>query len=479
MSDEFSESSKISFQPIEPCVSRTPPASTAVAYKDCGNRPSENEDLKPVKVISKNNRVNENDNQASVIIEMDEEIIENNKESVSVQVMDVPSDENGVHGSDVKEESLESVKVNDNVGNSSQIDVEVRDSRDESDKNFCSDNLAFLYSENELKDNVNSTRDSNTRESTDFVNIEFKINTYELEPNTCAISTAELVKRRFRGICTINDYEVEFSLDTMCDITTISEDLAKRVGAQYSDNRTYETTLADGKRAKVRKAKVKIKLGNQASETEVMVLPSLPMECLMGQDMFYSHPELNEVYKLVKETIDKLSQHTNRTGNSQSGSNKYTIMMITSEIQIEDPIIEEIIARIDQTNEIRDGDLETVEKYLKGFAEKVSASQLSELTPTDVITHKIEFTDHTPFRQKCRPIPIAKKAAVEKKLNEMLQGGLIIPSNSPYRSPMHVVNKKDGDVRITIDFRQLNDRTIIDALTVPYIKKVTANGSSR
>ena len=35
---------------------------------------------------------------------------------------------------------------------------------------------------------------------------------------------------------------------------------------------------------------------------------------------------------------------------------------------------------------------------------------------------------------------------------------------------MHIVNKKDGDLRITIDYRALNERTVKDALTVPYVK---------
>jgi hypothetical protein len=39
---------------------------------------------------------------------------------------------------------------------------------------------------------------------------------------------------------------------------------------------------------------------------------------------------------------------------------------------------------------------------------------------------------------------------------------------------MHVVNKKDGGTRITIDYRPLNNKTIQDALTVPYVRDLFA-----
>ncbi len=59
-------------------------------------------------------------------------------------------------------------------------------------------------------------------------------------------------------------------------------------------------------------------------------------------------------------------------------------------------------------------------------------------------------------------------------LTEMIENNLLEPSNSPWRSPMHVVNKKDGGTRITIDYRPLNNKTVQDALTVPYVRDLFA-----
>ncbi len=99
---------------------------------------------------------------------------------------------------------------------------------------------------------------------------------------------------------------------------------------------------------------------------------------------------------------------------------------------------------------------------------------MKDLTPTNEITHVINLTDQTPVKQNCRPIPQAKKKVVNEMLTEMLENNLLEPSNSPWRSPMHVVNKKDGGTRITIDYRPLNNKTIQDALTVPYVRDLFA-----
>ena len=52
----------------------------------------------------------------------------------------------------------------------------------------------------------------------------------------------------------------------------------------------------------------------------------------------------------------------------------------------------------------------------------------------------------------------------------MLQAGAIRPSQSPYSSNVVVVRKKDGTIRLCIDFRKLNLRTIKDAYAIPRIE---------
>ena len=78
------------------------------------------------------------------------------------------------------------------------------------------------------------------------------------------------------------------------------------------------------------------------------------------------------------------------------------------------------------------------------------------------VEHRIRLSDSRPFRQRSRRLAPADIEDVRKHLQELLQAGIITESRSPYASPIVVVRKKTGAIRMCIDYRLLNSRTIPD-----------------
>uniref|UniRef100_A0A8C5Q2D4 ribonuclease H n=1 Tax=Leptobrachium leishanense TaxID=445787 RepID=A0A8C5Q2D4_9ANUR len=85
-------------------------------------------------------------------------------------------------------------------------------------------------------------------------------------------------------------------------------------------------------------------------------------------------------------------------------------------------------------------------------------------------THAIRLSNFAPFRERSRRIPPRDIQDVRDILHQMEGAGIITESRSPYASPIVVVRKKNGSVRLCIDYRTLNKRTIPDQYTLPRIE---------
>ena len=99
----------------------------------------------------------------------------------------------------------------------------------------------------------------------------------------------------------------------------------------------------------------------------------------------------------------------------------------------------------------------------------VFALDSSELATTDVVAHSINTGDHRPIRQPVRWTPFALREKVDKLVREMLEQKVIEPSESPWASPIVLVQKKDGGVRFYVDYRKLNRMTKLDEFPLPRI----------
>lgn len=112
---------------------------------------------------------------------------------------------------------------------------------------------------------------------------------------------------------------------------------------------------------------------------------------------------------------------------------------------------------------------ERITQKLQNVSEVFSQHRL-DFGCTDKVKHRINLTDETPFKHRCRPIHPEDKEGVRKHLQELLDTGVIRESESPFSSPIVVIRKKNGDIRLCIDYRKLNLRTVKDAYALPNLE---------
>lgn len=85
-------------------------------------------------------------------------------------------------------------------------------------------------------------------------------------------------------------------------------------------------------------------------------------------------------------------------------------------------------------------------------------------------SQEIRLKDARPFRERSRRLPPADFKDLRQHLQELQAHGIISESRSPCASPIVIVRKKSGRVRMCIDYRTLNLQTIPDQDTVPRIE---------
>ena len=96
----------------------------------------------------------------------------------------------------------------------------------------------------------------------------------------------------------------------------------------------------------------------------------------------------------------------------------------------------------------------------------------TDIGHTDRVQHKILLTDDIPFKQRHRRIPPSMIEELRNHLQQLSASGIIRRSESPWASNIVLCRKKSGELRMCVDYRQLNARTIRDSYGLPRIEEI-------
>jgi hypothetical protein len=94
-----------------------------------------------------------------------------------------------------------------------------------------------------------------------------------------------------------------------------------------------------------------------------------------------------------------------------------------------------------------------------------------DLGCTNLVQHSIPTGTAAPVKQAPRGTPIAFANEDKQVLEKLKKQGAIQSSCSPWASPVVFVRKKNGTVRLCVDYRRVNDLTTKDAFPLPRVQE--------
>ena len=114
--------------------------------------------------------------------------------------------------------------------------------------------------------------------------------------------------------------------------------------------------------------------------------------------------------------------------------------------------------------------IEVVCNNLEAFA-----GSSTDLGRTAVVVHTIKTGEARPLRHKLFPIPFARRQYLEQEVERLISVGAVSPADPgayPYASRRVIAPKKNGNLQMCVDYRDMNAHTEKDSFPLPRINQV-------
>jgi Reverse transcriptase (RNA-dependent DNA polymerase)/Aspartyl protease len=275
-------------------------------------------------------------------------------------------------------------------------------------------------------------------------------------------------------------------LDTGCSTYVLSTNFAKRYGIEGIPMRSRPVDLAVGSaRAQLthKTRLVKVKIGDTEVEESLYLLPIPQFDAIVGMPFFIKNEvDLTKldtgVIKVNKSKVFMENELGISMEEQLDGTKIPTIAMISKKSlkkEFRHNRVEELyLAMIREVSkeEIMKG-VETPEWIEKEYGEVFREGLPPNLPPARTVDHQIPLKPDMPppFRGIYR-LSQTELQELKCQLDQLLKDGKISPSTSPYGAPVLFVKKKDGTLRMCIDYRALNSQTIQNRYALPRIDEL-------
>ncbi|GJS77829.1 reverse transcriptase domain-containing protein [Tanacetum coccineum] len=264
------------------------------------------------------------------------------------------------------------------------------------------------------------------------------------------MNTMEAIQDPNVVTCTfsLNDHFVTILFDYGADFSFISTEFAPLLNVRPSIvNPGYVIEVADGKKVEVDRiiGNCKLELGGSLFSINLIPLGHGSFDVIVGMDWLSQHKVVIVCHEKVVEIPVEDGRILRVHGEQAVGITK--------------------ALKSAKEDEPKLSDISVVREF-----EDVFPEDLSGLPPQRQVEFRIDLVPGvTPVAKSPYRLAPSKMQELSGPLQKLQDKGFIRPSHSPWGAPVLFVKKKDGSLRMCIDYRELNKLTIKNRYPLPRI----------
>ena len=183
--------------------------------------------------------------------------------------------------------------------------------------------------------------------------------------------------------------------------------------------------------------------------------------------------QVKKIFKEERKLCLKNSISNNSLDSDTSSNASISSSCSLECIEVNTDLCEETWEK-DRNNNSQICSIEEAREVVAAELKQIAAKAVTDLNPTfnNDVAFQIEFIDpnQKPLKCKCRPLPYNLKDKVHAEIEQQVAARIIRPSRSQWCSPIRVVDKPDGSIRITVDYKGLNQLIKDDNYPLPSIQ---------
>lgn len=116
------------------------------------------------------------------------------------------------------------------------------------------------------------------------------------------------------------------------------------------------------------------------------------------------------------------------------------------------------------TQRVKEVEIRDPEQVINEFKD-IFTDDIKYLKGTTKFTHSINLKENKPIFTRQYTIPFSVLDKLKQKINEFCQANIIRPSTSAWNSPLLVIHKENGDIRMV---RKINSITEDEDYPLPF-----------